>query len=42
MPPLPVPDTPSGSEGKPAGTTALEVEDDVELPVVFEAVEVNV
>jgi hypothetical protein len=37
-----VPDTPSGSEGNPEGTTALEVEEEVELPVVFDAVAVNV
>jgi hypothetical protein len=42
VPPTPVPETPSGSEGNPAGTTALEVEDEDEFPVVFEAVEVNV
>ncbi len=42
MPPVPVPDTPSGSEGKPAGTTELELEEEVEFPVVFDAVTVNV
>ena len=42
VPPVPVPDTPSGSEGKPAGTTALELEEEVEFPVVFDAVAVNV
>jgi hypothetical protein len=42
VPPVPVPDTPSGSEGNPEGITALEMEEVVELPVVFDAAVVNV
>jgi hypothetical protein len=43
VPPVPVPLTPEGAEGTPAGVTAVElVEAETELPAVFEAVEVNV
>jgi len=43
VPPVPVPLTPEGEEGTPAGVTAAElVEAEAELPAVFVAVEVNV
>jgi hypothetical protein len=43
VPPVPVPLTPVGAEGTPAGVTdAEEVEAEAELPAVFVAVEVNV
>jgi hypothetical protein len=43
VPPIPVPVTPVGELGMPAGVTdADSVEADVEVPVVFVAVEVNV
>jgi hypothetical protein len=43
VPPVPVPLTPVGAKGTPAGVTAAEVvEAEAELPAVFVAVEVNV
>jgi hypothetical protein len=43
VPPVPVPLTPEGAEGTPAGVTATElVEAEAELPAVFVAVEVKV
>jgi len=43
VPPVPVPLTPEGADGTPAGVTdAEEVEAEAELPAVFVAVEVNV
>ena len=43
VPPVPVPLTPEGADGTPAGVTATElVEAEAELPAVFVAVEVNV
>ena len=43
VPPVPVPLTPEGEEGTPAGVTAAElVEAEAELPALFIAVEVNV
>jgi hypothetical protein len=43
VPPVPVPLTPEGADGTPAGVTAAElVEAEAELPAVFVAVEVNV
>ena len=43
VPPVPVPLTPEGADGTPAGVTDAElVEAEVELPAVFVAVAVNV
>ena len=41
-PPVPDAVTPSGSDGRPAGTTALEDKDDEEFPAVLVAVAVKV
>lgn len=43
VPPVPVPLTPEGAEGTPAGVTAAELDEaEAELPAEFVAEEVNV
>ena len=43
VPPVPVPLTPEGAEGTPAGVTAEEaIDPEVELPAALVAVDVNV
>ena len=42
LPPVPDPATPSGSDGALAGVTAVDAEDEAEVPAVLVAVEVNV
>jgi hypothetical protein len=43
VPPVPLPVTPVGDEGRPAGVTAAEADElDAELPALLVAVEVKV